>query len=198
MTLATWERWGIRNLHDQPGNTWLVRHDCGYETTVDLGADNLAIINAPSTSTSASDALVSPPRCPMPEPLSAYDLRLRSLDDDEDVYLCSRCDRPAPWSVWLHTPEWMPEGGATYVLCTSHALAAVADEGRTEESMTAPKSTPCRLCDGTRVVRECPQSCDGSHQDDLLWTCICTGASAVIGPLLPATGRDATPENETP
>jgi hypothetical protein len=61
-------------------------------------------------------------------PLSRYDLRLRSLDGHQDRYLCSRCDHPAPWSVWLHTPEWGPNGGATYVLCTPHALAAVVEE----------------------------------------------------------------------
>jgi hypothetical protein len=44
----------------------------------------------------------------------------------------------------------------------------------------------CRLCDGTRLINECPQSCDGSHVEDLLWTCICTGASVP----LPATAGD--------
>lgn len=64
------------------------------------------------------------------EPLSRYDLRLRSLDRGrgEDIYLCSRCDDVAYWSVWLHTPDWGSDGGATYVLCTTHALAAVAEE----------------------------------------------------------------------
>lgn len=68
-----------------------------------------------------------------PEPLSAYDLRLRSLDRGtrvrgEGINLCSTCGSIAYWSVWLHTPEWGPQGGATYVLCTKDALAALQEE----------------------------------------------------------------------
>lgn len=64
------------------------------------------------------------------EPLSRFDLRLRSLDrqPDEPISLCSKCAGPAYWSVWLHTPEWGPEGGATYVLCTKDALDALTEE----------------------------------------------------------------------
>ena len=64
--------------------------------------------------------------------LSRYDLRLRSLDRQpgEPISLCSDCDEPASWSVWLHTPEWMRTGGATYVLCTRHALNQVTIEAR--------------------------------------------------------------------
>jgi hypothetical protein len=61
------------------------------------------------------------------DPLSTYDLRLRSLDLEpgDPIYLCSECDEPAQWSVWLHTPEWGPQGGMTRVLCLIHALAIV-------------------------------------------------------------------------
>jgi hypothetical protein len=64
------------------------------------------------------------------EPRSAYDLRLRSLDriPGEPINLCSTCNGVASWSVWLHTPEWMPNGGLTLVLCTPHALGRVATE----------------------------------------------------------------------
>lgn len=63
------------------------------------------------------------------EVLARYDLRLRSLDrqSDEPIYLCSVCDRAAAWSVWLHTPEWGSQGGATYVRCTAHALRALTE-----------------------------------------------------------------------
>jgi len=66
---------------------------------------------------------------PEAEPLSTYDLRLRSLDQKRE-YLCSECNDWADWSVWLHTPEWMPEGGLTRVLCTAHALTALTGEAR--------------------------------------------------------------------
>lgn len=64
--------------------------------------------------------------------LSRYDLRLRSLDrkPGEPVYECSRCGLVARCSVWLHTPEWGPNGGATRVLCTMHAVELIADEAR--------------------------------------------------------------------
>ncbi|MCW2601845.1 MAG: hypothetical protein JWM02_3674 [Frankiales bacterium] len=60
--------------------------------------------------------------------LSSYDLRLRSLDREpgEPIWLCSTCDCPADWSVWLHTPEWGAQGGDTRVLCTVDALYLLA------------------------------------------------------------------------
>lgn len=63
------------------------------------------------------------------EPLSVYDLRLRSLDrlPGEPINLCSMCGNPAHWSVWLHTPEWGSQGGVTLVLCTVDALDQLAD-----------------------------------------------------------------------
>jgi hypothetical protein len=70
--------------------------------------------------------------------LARYDLRLRSLDraPGEPINLCSRCESQAYWSVWLHTPEWGPNGGVTYVLCTVHALAALVEEVERAEGRT--------------------------------------------------------------
>ena len=57
--------------------------------------------------------------------LSAYDLRLRSLDEPRELHLCTVCDAHAFWSVWLHSPEWSANGGSTMILCTPCALASV-------------------------------------------------------------------------
>jgi hypothetical protein len=71
-------------------------------------------------------------------PLARYDLRLRSLDPEpgEPIWLCSTCDEPAHWSVWLHTPEWGPQGGDTRVLCTIDALSWLT--GEASRSLTDP------------------------------------------------------------
>lgn len=65
------------------------------------------------------------------EPLARYDLRLRSLDRQpgDPISLCcaAGCQRTAVWSVWLHTPDWGPQGGATLVRCHRHAFAALRD-----------------------------------------------------------------------
>ena len=59
--------------------------------------------------------------------LSAYDLRLRSLDGDG--FSSCACGWRARWSVWLHTPEWgTGEAGLTRVVCTGCALALVSAE----------------------------------------------------------------------
>lgn len=67
------------------------------------------------------------------EEFSAYDLRFRSIDRQpgDPINLCSTCHEPAPWSIWLHTPEWgTGNAGATYVLCTRHAIERVLKEVR--------------------------------------------------------------------
>lgn len=64
----------------------------------------------------------------MSEPLSRFDLRLRSLDLEpgEPICLCSGCGGVASWSVWLHTPEWgRGEAGDTRVLCNPCSLDLV-------------------------------------------------------------------------
>lgn len=33
----------------------------------------------------------------------------------------------------------------------------------------------CPLCGGSGRLNECLQSCDGSHREDLTWTCYCAG-----------------------
>lgn len=80
----------------------------------------------PGASTGASTAGAEQPK----EPMSAYDLRLRSLDlaSGEPVWLCSTCSLPAHWSVWLHTPEWPENGGLTRVVCHQHAIEMLTFE----------------------------------------------------------------------
>lgn len=67
------------------------------------------------------------------EEFSAYDLRFRSIDrkPGDPINLCSTCHERAAWSIWLHTPEWgSGNSGATYVLCTPHAIERVLGEVR--------------------------------------------------------------------
>lgn len=59
---------------------------------------------------------------------------------------------------------------------------------------SAGRVSSCRLCNGTGLFNECPQSCDGSHTEDVLWTCICTGnTSPITAPTCPTCGESMEP-----
>lgn len=85
----------------------------------------------------------------MDDPLSFFDLRMRSLDRNpgDPISLCSECEADADWSVWLHTPEWGNSGGLTLVRCTGHALEAITTvavsvtHGSPTDSAPSPESS---------------------------------------------------------